>query len=267
MQLPVIIGGYHIPAGNDPDIFALEVLQQILSGGESSRLYQRARAQGQDGGGGRRLRVRARRSGAVPARSRSICRTWTSRSCKSGARRGDRARSTATKVDARELQKAKNQLAARAVYQRERVTGLASNIGVDWVVAHDPSRPFTSAGEVRRGHRRRRHARGQEVPGQDEPEHADAGAGQAGAARDGRQEMMRAHNIVAALLCSCTMTVAVDAAAQSPAKAVPPTIDADDAAAGRTRAPRRSRRPRTSPIRGPGAPICTCRRTCSRRRR
>ena len=41
MQLPVIIGGYHIPAGNDPDLFALEVLQQILSSGESSRLYQR----------------------------------------------------------------------------------------------------------------------------------------------------------------------------------------------------------------------------------
>ena len=35
---------------------------------------------------------------------------------------------------------------------------------------------------------------------------------------------MRVHNIVAALLCSCTMTVAVDAAAQSPAKAVPPTL-------------------------------------------
>ena len=50
-----------------------------------------------------------------------------------------------TKVDARELQKAKNQLAAQAIYQRERVSGLASNIGVDWVVAHDPLRPFTSA--------------------------------------------------------------------------------------------------------------------------
>jgi zinc protease len=36
--------------------------------------------------------------------------------------------------------------------------------------------------------------------------------------------MMRAHNIVAALLCSCTMSVAVDAAAQSPGKAVPPTL-------------------------------------------
>ena len=25
------------------------------------------------------------------------------------------------------------------------MSGLASNIGVDWVVAHDPTRPFTSA--------------------------------------------------------------------------------------------------------------------------
>jgi len=55
------------------------------------------------------------------------------------------AKISSTKIDAHELQKAKNQLAARAVYQRERVTGLASNVGVDWVVAHDPARPFTSA--------------------------------------------------------------------------------------------------------------------------
>jgi zinc protease len=55
------------------------------------------------------------------------------------------AKIASAKVEPRELQKAKNQLAARAVYQRERVSGLASNIGVDWVVAHDPTRPFTSA--------------------------------------------------------------------------------------------------------------------------
>ena len=55
------------------------------------------------------------------------------------------ARISSDKVDARELQKAKNQLAARAVYQRERVSGLATSIGVNWVVAHDPLRPFNAA--------------------------------------------------------------------------------------------------------------------------
>ncbi len=49
------------------------------------------------------------------------------------------------KVDAHELQKAKNQLAAQAVYRRERVSGLATAIGLDWAVAHDPLRPFTAA--------------------------------------------------------------------------------------------------------------------------
>src|SRR6185369_14006277 len=58
--------------------------------------------------------------------------------------------------------------------------------------------------QVRRGHRRRCPACRQEVPDQDEPQHADAGAGQAG--NGGREEVMRAHNFVAALLCSCTMS-------------------------------------------------------------
>ena len=65
---------------------------------------------------------------------------------KAGARRRDRQGGDAPRSTPRELQKAKNQLAARAVFQRERVTGIwRRSIGVDWIVAHDPSRPFTSA--------------------------------------------------------------------------------------------------------------------------
>src|SRR5262249_5721981 len=41
VQLPAIVGAYHIPAAASQDMYALAVLQQILSGGESSRLYQR----------------------------------------------------------------------------------------------------------------------------------------------------------------------------------------------------------------------------------
>jgi zinc protease len=41
VQIPVIVGGYHIPRAADPDLPALEVLASILSGGESSRLNQR----------------------------------------------------------------------------------------------------------------------------------------------------------------------------------------------------------------------------------
>ena len=41
VQIPVVVGGYHIPRAADPDIPALEVLASVLSGGESSRLNQR----------------------------------------------------------------------------------------------------------------------------------------------------------------------------------------------------------------------------------
>ena len=41
VQVPVVVGGYHIPRAADPDTAPLEVLAVILSGGESSRLHQR----------------------------------------------------------------------------------------------------------------------------------------------------------------------------------------------------------------------------------
>ena len=41
VQIPVVVGGYHIPRAADPDTAPLEVLATILSSGESSRLHQR----------------------------------------------------------------------------------------------------------------------------------------------------------------------------------------------------------------------------------
>jgi zinc protease len=41
VQIPVVVGGYHIPKAADPDIPALEVLAAVLSGGESSRMHKR----------------------------------------------------------------------------------------------------------------------------------------------------------------------------------------------------------------------------------
>jgi zinc protease len=40
-RMPRLDMAYHVPAGNTPDSFALSVLGNILSGGESSRLYQK----------------------------------------------------------------------------------------------------------------------------------------------------------------------------------------------------------------------------------
>jgi len=41
VQIPVVVGGYHIPRAADPDVPALEVLAAVLSAGESSRMHQR----------------------------------------------------------------------------------------------------------------------------------------------------------------------------------------------------------------------------------
>lgn len=39
--LPAVVMAYHTPGLGDPDLYALEVASRILSGGQSSRLYQR----------------------------------------------------------------------------------------------------------------------------------------------------------------------------------------------------------------------------------
>jgi zinc protease len=41
VQIPVVVGGYHMPRAADPDVPALEVLAAVLAQGESSRLHQR----------------------------------------------------------------------------------------------------------------------------------------------------------------------------------------------------------------------------------
>ncbi|HYW95120.1 MAG TPA: pitrilysin family protein [Bacteroidales bacterium] len=40
IQLPAIFEGYHIPAMGDPDFYAVDMLNQLLSYGQSSRLYK-----------------------------------------------------------------------------------------------------------------------------------------------------------------------------------------------------------------------------------
>ena len=145
VQLPVMVGGYHIPAGPSEDIYPLEVLQQILSSGESSRLYQRLVRKDKSAvfaGGfvyhhedpGLFLTFAAFLPGGDPAKVRA-------------GFDDEIARVTTQPVDKKELEKAKNQLAARAVYRRERVSEIATQIGSDSYVTGDPLRAFTSAGK------------------------------------------------------------------------------------------------------------------------
>jgi zinc protease len=143
VQVPVMIGLYHIPTGASDDMFALEVLQQVLSGGESSRLYQRLVRKDRlavAAGGfvyalehpGQFITYAAFLPGVDAAKVRA-------------ALDDEIRRVTSEPVDERELVKARNQLATRAAYRKERVTALATQMGSDWVVAHDPKRAFTAA--------------------------------------------------------------------------------------------------------------------------
>jgi zinc protease len=145
VQLPVLIAAYHISGGADPDLFALEVLQQVLAGGESARLNQRlvrkdksAVAAGGFVYGHEDPGLFLTFAAFMPAADTGKIRA---------ALEDEVARLSQKPVEPRELQKARNQLAARAIYERERVTEIASAIGVNWVVSHDPLRAFTAPGK------------------------------------------------------------------------------------------------------------------------
>jgi zinc protease len=143
VQLPVVVGAYHIGPGTDEDIYALEVLQQVLSSGESSRLYQRL--------------VRVDKSAVFAGgfvydhEDPGLFITFAAYlpggnvDKVQAAVTDEIAKVTSAKITDKELTKAKNQLAARAVYRRERVSEIATQIGVDGVVSHDPAHAFTAA--------------------------------------------------------------------------------------------------------------------------
>jgi zinc protease len=143
VQLPVVIGAYHVPDGTSADLYALDVLQRVLSTGESSRMYQRlvrkeklAVAAGgflfEHEDPGLFITYAAYLPGGEPEKIKK-------------ALAEEIAKVTEQPIAARELQKAKNQLAAQAVFRRERVQQMASQIGTDGIVAHDPLRAFHAA--------------------------------------------------------------------------------------------------------------------------
>ncbi len=143
VQLPVILGAYHIPAGDSPDLYPLGVLEQILSGGESSRLYQRIVRKD-------KLAVFAG-GGVFEHEDPGIFYTFAAFLPTSDPAKIRRAfeeeigRMASEPADLKELQKAKNQLAAQAIFGRERVSSLATQMGHDTIIAHDPLSSFTAA--------------------------------------------------------------------------------------------------------------------------
>jgi zinc protease len=143
VQLPVLVGAYHIPGGESQDMYPLAVLQQILSGGESSRLYQRIVRKDKTAvfAGG----------GIFEHEDPGVFFTFAVFLPGSDVDKIKRAldeeiaKLMKEPPTAHELEKARNQLAAQAVYRREKVASLATEMGKDGIVSHDPLETFTAA--------------------------------------------------------------------------------------------------------------------------
>jgi zinc protease len=127
VQIPILIGGYHIPGAADADLPALEVLAAILSAGESSRLPERLVRHDHlaiASGGltevmenpGLFLVYAAYLPGKDPDKVLA-------------ALNEEVARVRDAPVTAAELDKAKNQLAAAFVFSLETVDGIATRLG------------------------------------------------------------------------------------------------------------------------------------------
>jgi zinc protease len=135
VQIPVVVGGYHVPRDSDPDMPALEVLSGILSAGESSRMHQRlvrkdhlALAAGgliesmEDPG------LFIVYAAYLPDRDSAQVQQ---------ALFDEVARVRAEPVSAEELEKAKNQAAAGYIFGLQTVDGVATELGQNQYVYGD----------------------------------------------------------------------------------------------------------------------------------
>jgi len=135
VQIPVIVGGYHIPRAADSDIPALEVLATILSAGDSSRLTQRLV---------RRDHLAIAAGGVTEAMEDPglfiIYAAYLPD--KDGTKvqaalSEEIARVREAQVAADELEKAKNDLSAGFIFGLETVDGIAQRLGLAQYVEGD----------------------------------------------------------------------------------------------------------------------------------
>ncbi len=135
VQVPVIVGGYHIPRASDPDVASLEVLAAILSGGESSRLHQRLV---------RKEKLALAAGGIVQALEHPglflIFAVHLPDKDQQKIRQillEEIGRMRKESVAADELNKAKNQLAAGHIFKLQSVDGIAGALGAAQYVHGD----------------------------------------------------------------------------------------------------------------------------------
>lgn len=135
VALPVVVGGYHIPAARDADVPALQVLAAILSAGESSRMYRRLVRQDELAVAAGGFAEVMEQSGLflvyaahLPDRDQDKIRKTLL---------AEVARARSVPVEAAELAKAKNQLSAGYIFGLESVEGVARELGLAELVEGD----------------------------------------------------------------------------------------------------------------------------------
>lgn len=136
-QVGIIVVGYKVPEAGHADMYALQILTQILATGESSRLHKRLVSDD-------KIAVAAITEwlplehpgivlvGAVFLRPEDAGKVEAALLDEVGKLR-------AKEPTARELQKSKNQLVAGFVFGLESVQGLAEQIGSSWILTGDPT--------------------------------------------------------------------------------------------------------------------------------
>lgn len=135
VELPVVIGGYHVPPARHADTTALAVLSTILSDGESSRMHQRLV---------RKEKLALAAGGVLQALEASglflVYAAHLPDRDQAKVRAGllqEIGRVRQGGVTDAELIKAKNQLAAQFIYRLETVDGIAGQLGTAQYIEGD----------------------------------------------------------------------------------------------------------------------------------
>jgi zinc protease len=118
-------------------MLALEVAAAVLSRGESSRLHQRIVRKDKVGVFAGIYMQALEHPGLMLVFGAHLLPEQAAKV--EAAILDEMAKLHKTPVGARELSKAKNQLAAEFVYKLQKVTGLAWQIGLSWILTSDPT--------------------------------------------------------------------------------------------------------------------------------
>jgi zinc protease len=127
VQVPVVVGGYHIPRAADADVPALEVLAAVLSGGESSRLHQRLVRRDRLAIAAGGLAESMEAPGLFIVYAAYLPDRDAAKVQQALAEEIAQAREHA--LSSQELDKAKNQLAAGFIFGLQTVDGVATELG------------------------------------------------------------------------------------------------------------------------------------------